>query len=463
MEEKHFINRDNEKAAILKALDNKGPELIIIYGRRRIGKSRFLREIAKIKSIKLITMLEDTDYQINLVKVARIIEENLNLPSFKPQNFRELFEALPSRSVLVLDEYSYIASATAEFQAIWEEVVKPKAIKLILSGSMIRVMEDLNYSLSSPLYGRATQIIKMLPLQINHVKQWYGARAKFEDCLQTYFAIGGVPRYLEIITKPGLSGIKSSFFSKDSLFLREGKLLLKESFPKSDVIPKIFYTVASGETEASKIASKSGVKASEVSKYLSLLIDYGFVEKKFPLMTGGKKDVQFYPADAFMAFWMRFIWPHYSEIDLGFTARAEEFFDKDFNGYSGLKFEKAVLNMIYLYPQLIPHHFTRIGNQWGRVPNTKGQTYEIDLLALDSAGKQISCIECKWQNKVNALTVASQLNAKLNFCDWVGNYEKFYIIIFAKSFSKKIDVHEGKTVLCYALQDLVRTLSTSKN
>ena len=169
MEEKTFINRNDEKALILKALSNKGAELIIVYGRRRVGKSRFLREIAKEKKINLITMLEDSDYDTNLAKVSRTIEEKLNLPSFKPKNFRELFQAIPEGSIIILDEYSYIAAAaTAEFQGIWEEIIKPKAIKLILCGSMIRVMEDLNYSLSSPLYGRATQIIKMLPLKINY-------------------------------------------------------------------------------------------------------------------------------------------------------------------------------------------------------------------------------------------------------------------------------------------------------
>lgn len=443
----------------MSALKRKGAELIILYGRRRVGKSRLLREAAKTAGVDVFVMLEEADYGTNLGKVSGAVMRRFNFPSFSPASFRELFNALPDGSTLVLDEYSYLAESTGEFQTIWEEIAKPKGIKLVLSGSMIRIMEDLNYSLKSPLYGRATKIIKLMPLSFAHVREWYG-NASLENVLNVYFCVGGVPRYLEIIETPALDGVKNAFFSKNGLLLREGKLLLKESFPSSVLIPRVLFSVAGRVSEASKIANSVQLKANEIGKYLAMLSDYGFVEKKYPVFGGGKKDVRFYPADRFFGFWARFVWPYYGEIDNGSAKEAIDNVENNFGAFSGLEFEKVITEIMREHPEIAPFHFDKLGRQWGRIPQSfkperGNDQYEIDICAANEKTRDILFAECKWRDKVDAKKVAGELNEKSKFVDWNhAEKRKETLAIFAKSFSARIPDFEGKPVLCFDLKDL---------
>ncbi len=446
----------------MSALKRKGAELIILYGRRRVGKSRLLREVAKTAGVDVFVMLEETDYGTNLGKVSGAVMKRFNFPSFSPTSFRELFNALPDGSTLVLDEYSYIPKSTGAFQAIWEEIAKPKGIKLVLSGSMIRIMEDLNYSLKSPLYGRATKIIKLMPLSFSHVREWYG-NASIEDVLNVYFCVGGIPRYLEIIETPSLDGIKNAFFSKNGLLLREGKLLLKESFPSSVLIPKILFSVAGGVSEASKIANSVQLKANEIGKYLAMLSEYGVVEKKDPGFGGVKKDVRFYPADKFFGFWSRFVWPYYGEIDNGSAKEAIGNFEKNFGAFAGIEFEKAIIEIMQEHPEIVPFHFDKLGRQWGRIPQSfkperGNDQYEIDVCAANEKTRDILFVECKWRENMDAKKVAGELNGKSKFVDWNTENRKETLAIFAKSFSARISDFEGKPVICFDLKDLKRIM-----
>ena len=459
MEEKNFIDRIEELSKLREALERKGAELIILYGRRRIGKSRLLKEAERKTKNAIFVMMEDADYSTNLKKFSEAVAKNRGLPSFSPKSFREAFESINEMAVVFIDEYSYIGNATGEFQAIWEEVAKPKKIKLLLSGSLVRVMEDLNYSLKSPLYGRATMIMKVNPLAFQHVIGWYGEKSGLEKVFQTYFSVGGVPRYLEIIEKPGKEHIMGAFFSKNGLLLREGKLLLKESFPSSNIFPKILFSIAGGATEATKIANETQLKANEISKYLAILADYGFVEKRYPLLDAGKKDTRFYVADNFFAFWALFVWPHYTDLDAGANENALDYFSRGFDEYSGAMFEKTILEILRMKQGLAGVKFTSIGRQWGRFKGERGKnTYDIDILAVNRQTKEALFGECKWSKNVDALQIAHEINGKTKYVKWNDLERKEILAVFAKSFSRKISELDGKPVKCFDLEDIQKII-----
>ena len=320
-------------------------------------------------------------------------------------------------------------------------------------------MEDLNYSISSPLYGRATCIIKVMPLRLDHVLAWYGSDSDIESVMDVYFTVGGIPRYLELIPIPSIESIKACFFSKDSLLLREGKLFLKESFPSSLVIPKILVAVVRGITEATKIADAVQVKPSEISKYLGLLCDYGFIEKRFPVAGGGKKDVRFYPRDRFFAFWSRFIGPFYNEIESDVILPAVSLFEQEFTTHHGYQFESTVLEIILDHPDFLGFTYTRAGRQWGRIhekykPEPGKNVYEIDICLLDDDNQQICVAECKWKDNVDASKIIKNLVTKIKYIDWHGDQRLEFFAIFAKSFSTKIHEFGGNDVKCIDLMDI---------
>ena len=437
MEEKLFINRVDELTLLKRSLDEKGAELIILYGRRRIGKSRLLLELRKHRKIDVFVVMEESDYKTNLKKLSDAFAKSFQYPSFAPSSFKEAFEHLPKNAVVVIDEFSYLYNASGEFQAIWEEIAKEKELKIILSGSLIRIMEDLAFSLGSPLYGRATKVVKLSPLRVEHVIEWFSHK-NIEDVLKVYFSVGGVPRYLEVLQTPSEERLKEEFLSKNGLLAKEGKLLLKESFPSSLIYPKILFSIAKGVTEASKIANETNVKASEVSKYLSVLIDYGLVEKRFPLSAGGKKDVRFYMADRFFSFWSLFVWPFYNDIDAGFTLGVVTNFEKRFSLYCSKEFEKLILEIISTHCKKLFFSPSMIGRQWGKVMNSESHdTYEIDAVALNEETKEILFVECKWKKNVDAHALFEDLKEKAKNVQWNINDRKETYALFAKSFKRK--------------------------
>ncbi|MFH0875807.1 MAG: ATP-binding protein [archaeon] len=435
MEDKLFIDRKEELKQLNDALNRTGPELIIIYGRRRIGKTRLLNQI----KTDILVMLEETDYSSNVKKMAEAVSIKYNYPSFNPQSFTEIFKNIPEKQVISLDEFSYL-SGFGEFQAIWEEICKKKWHKLILCGSLIRVMEDLNYSLKSPLYGRATQIVKVMPLSFPYVVEWYEKR-EIAEIMQTYFCVGGIPRYLEVITKPYLLDIENAF-GKNGLLLREGKLLIKENFPSSILFPKILSAISNGITEATKIANFAEIKSSQISKYLSVLIDYGYIEKRFPVLGGGKKDARFYLADKFFAFWSRFIWPFYSEIENGKPIDLGE----KLNAYFGVQFENLVIEIAH---GLFTDMYDKAGRQWQK-------DVELDLVCTNEKHNAILFGECKWQDNVNPEAIMALLRQKAKQILWNNETRTEKYAVFAKSFKKRI---EGKEILLFDLKDIEKKIS----
>lgn len=450
MEEKKFIGRTNELSLLKKALERKGSELIILYGRRRVGKTRLLQELSKQIKIDVSIMLEETDYITNLRKVAYAIAERFGFPSFSPTSFRDAFSQLPERTTIILDEFSYLGSASAEFQAIWEEVAKKKEVKIILCGSFIRIMEDLAFSMKSPLYGRATEVIKLMPLSFDEVCMWYKG-AKIEDIIRVYFAVGGIPRYLELVEKPGEKFLEDAFFSQNSILLREGKLLLKEAFPASTVFPRIMFAIASGETEATKIANKSDLHGAEVSKYLSILEDYGFVRKRFPVLGGGKKDVRFFIADRFFGFWVLFVQPFYGEIEAGNTDNALSDFEKKKKYFYGREFESLVEELFLRRKEFIPFSAKKVGKQWWK---KQKETYEIDVVCSNEETKEILFCECKWEEKVKPIPVLLALENKMRNLDWQESKRKESIVLFAKSFTEKPKKWNSIPVQCFDMKDV---------
>jgi len=420
MEAKPFVGRRDELKLLFDSLQRAGPELIIVYGRRRVGKSRLLEELSRKRVIDISVMLEEADYNTNLLKFSRILSQKYNYPSFSPVSFRDAFSNIPEGASIIIDEFSYI-SATSEFQAIWEEVCRKKNHKLILCGSMIRTMEDIAYSIKSPLYGRATTILKLLPLRFSEVLEWY-PKSDIRDVIETYFCVGGIPRYLELLPVPGQKEVIDSFISKNSILLREGKLLLKESFPSSEIYPKIMFALARGYTAPVKIANEIKIPAQQISKYLQILSDYGFAERRMPFLGGGKKDVRYYMADVFFDFWIRFVWPAYNEIESGNMILPSK---ENLNTYFGRRYE-----------QVIKELYHGSGMQWGK-------NYEIDILLKD--GNDFLVIECKWQDDVDAVLVLE--NMKESSKNLPAGNKKY--IIYSRSFKRTT-----KEANCYSLHDL---------
>ncbi len=458
---RHFINRE-EELEILEKEWKKENAFVIVYGRRRIGKTRLIEEFLKDKEGIFYTA-EDVSKAVQINEFKNIVAEYLNdtfLKEQKIEEWRYLFSYLErvleknKKFYIWIDEFSYIVKNSLEITSILQNFIdrflRKSKIFFIISGSLFGIMNEKVLSYSSPLYGRRTRDILLTSLDFYSSQRFVNYR--FDDKIKLYLTIGGVPEYLLIANqyKNYEEFIKYEFFRKNGYFFRETYFLLSREFKEIKTYFSILAAISLGNTTSTTIANFVGIKTREIYPYLENLITYGFVNKIEAL--SGKKSI-YTIKDVFFDFWFNFVYKYRNSIEI------DNFFPKEeeLNKYFGKRFEIFVMeNILNFFPDL-----TIVKRDWGKIPKTK-ETYEIDVLALNEKTKQILFAECKWQSRVNAKKICKDLAEKANYVQWHNESRKEIFAIFAKSFSKKINEFEGKKVYCFDLKDLEKLLIKKK-
>ena len=442
-----FINRKGE----LEKFSQLG-KLNIIFGRRRVGKTRFLKELLKekIKNKEAVYLLAiNKDLNTNLKRFSDSISKLYNIPGLDFKNFKEMFEFLETRKetkIVAIDEFGYLIShgLLPEFQEIVDDVIKHK--KLILTGSSISLMETSFLEYGSPLYGRVDKILHLQPLKFKYLFEWFKGLA-FEDLLKIHAVTGSIPRYLEFFNKKEKieSQIIKNFFSQTFLFY-DARKLLEEELRETERYFSILEAISKGKNSLNEIKNFTHIEYQSLPFYIQKLRRLKIINKISPLL--GKTRSIYKMVDNYYSFWFGFIYPYEDEIDSEFNENAIHEFEKNFNAYLGFVFEDVCKELI---KELRFFNYTKLGKWWHK-------DKEIDILAINDSNKEILACECKWQHRINAAKVAKEIVEKLSYVDWHNKKRKESLAIFAKSFSKRITSYEGRKVYCYDLRDLEKVL-----
>ena len=463
-----FVNRTEELEILENEYRKNSANLIIIYGRRRIGKTRLIEEFLKNKPDFIYYLASDEKEELQIKELKERIARFLNDDFLLAQEIREwktLFDYIKKvwpkekKIVFVIDEFSYLIknnkSITSYIQNLWDSFFSKTRTKLILCGSILKLMIENVLGYGSPLYGRRTSDLLIEELKICDIARFLNT--DFENALKFWSVLGGVPKYLEQVDEKNFNKFLAKILSKKSFFYREGYYLMTEELKDIATYLNILRALAEGNTKVNEISNFTGIEQKKLYPYLEILQSINFVRKEEPIF--GKRRMLFYINDNFLDFWFRFIHKNRSEIEL-------EMFDtgkikNEINSFIGKKFELFCRSCLNL---LIDKNFTKIGKQWGRIKGLpKGEnTYEIDILAINEKTKEILACECKWQSRVNAEKVCAELLEKLSHVDWHKNERRESLAIFAKSFSKRIESFEGRKVYCFDLRDMERVVKKSQ-
>lgn len=395
-----FIDRKDELRLLRRNLAGGG--LIIVYGRRRVGKTELLKQLPKknkiyylVKEQPLGRALEELNYKLaKELGDAELFKNPLNTPE-------KLFAYLADKKIVfILDEFPLLAKYK-EFLGYLQEFLdnKPRAT-VILCGSYISAMEKIK-DYSSPVYGRRTTSLKVSPLSFACLKDFFSHSSR-EELVKVYGALGGVPEYLWKYQPSFNSFVKDNFFQSNTYLFSEAEFLLRYELRDLSVYNSILKAIAAGYTRLGEIAQKSYIDKSAIVKYLNILISLDIVKKERPYLSNQKKKLKergalYFLADNYFNFYYTFVYPFKEEIVLGISRPAEEYFRKNFNVYLGHIFEdiaKQFLQKVY---------GSSFGRQWGVIRRTeKGKTlseiYEIDLLSVDESRKVIRAFEVKWRD-----------------------------------------------------------------
>ncbi len=452
-----FINRGSELKFLEKKYVKDSAQMIIIYGRRRIGKTELIKKFIQKKESLYFLCTRDSLLE-NARDLKRKFYELTGKEYFlelETNSFFDLFkyftDEINDRKVVVaFDEFPYLIEMekgiTSVFQKIWDELLKDTRIFLILCGSSIGMMETEVLGYKSPLYGRRTGEWKVEPFTFKEVTKMFTYST--EEYIKVYSVFGGTPFYLAQID-PALSteeNIKEKILTKGEILYNEPNILLKQEFREPRIYTLILKYLSLGYNSHGKLASVTGIEKGNLSKYLSVLEETRLIKYILPL--GRRKRGIYVTNDTFFNFWFRFVYPNLSDLEIGLVDDVFSRILSLLNSYYGVMYEKLILDLIRTKNISLPFSVHEVKKWWH-----KGR--EIDVVALNAETKEILFVECKWKDDVNAERVLADLKGKAEHVLWFNTSRTEHFAVFAKSFSRRSD-----DCLCFDLNDLERILES---
>ncbi|MFA5528945.1 MAG: ATP-binding protein, partial [Peptostreptococcales bacterium] len=341
------------------------------------------------------------------------------------------------KKVVVIDEFPYLVKTNPAFPSIlqnaWDEIMKDNNVMLILCGSLIGMMQKHALSYESPLYGRRTAQIRLLPLTFPNV--YSAQRASFEKAVEQYAVTGGVPKYLEFFQSDEdlLKQIKAVVLSKNGFLYEEPNFLLKDEVQAATNYFSIIKTIADGNHKLGKIAGVLGLESSALTPYLSTLGDLGFITKDTPITEKNPEKSRkglYFISDNFVRFWFRYVYPYKGELELDNTQIVINEIGKDFvQKFVAFSYEDICKSIFaeLCRKQAIAFTPSRIGSYW---LNDSDNDTQIDVAAADYQHKLLFVGECKYHTKPVDAPVYFALEEKVRSSADIHTVFKDYRILY---------------------------------
>jgi len=434
-----FIDREKELNSLNDCWASKEPQLIVIYGRRRIGKTELIKQFIKDKP-HIYFLSQQISEQENLKMLGKLVGEHFDDLILMDKGFDSwamFFEYLRKhareRLILTIDEFPYLAESnkgiSSIFQAGWDEYLKKLPVFLILCGSSIAMMEREVLISKAPLYGRRTGQIMLKPFGFYEASEFF-PELIFEEKLKYYSVMGGNPSYLNRID-PKISfekNIASSILSPASPLYSEVEFLLREELREPRKYLAILKAIALNKTRISEIVNETGFEKTILHKYLFVLEDLHLIHKEYPVteknLLKSKKGL-YRLEDQFFKFWFRYVLPNRSKIEEGKPELVLESINLDINTLVAENYEVVARQIIRKAEDKI-FSFDKVGRWWDR-------NEEIDLIAMNEKENKIIFGEVKWSNKPVGVNILEDLKRKVELVEWGRGKRKEYYCLFSKS------------------------------
>lgn len=417
-------------------------EFVVLYGRRRIGKTELLREFSKNKSHVFYSCKETIDAEQLELFSKKLLKDNPianYLKSFS--TWEDAFAFIndlqtKEKKLVIIDEFPYMvmnnSSIPSIFQNLWDETLKNENVMIVLCGSSMSFMEKNILSEKNPLYGRATGIYKINEVDV-FTSTLFFKNMNDEDKVIRYSILGGVPHYLnqfatELSTE---ENIKKNILTKGSILYNEVEFLMKQELRETSVYYTIIEAVAMGNTKLNEIYTKTQIDKAKISVYLKNLIKLNIIEKEYPVTEPIKKRVKvqgglYKLKNNYFKFYFRFVYPNISELEESDVDGVYEYMVEPFlNEYASYVFEDVCIQYMRKLnkKQSLSFRYSKIGRWWKK-------QIEIDILAMDNNENGIFG-ECKWKNSKMNKNDLERLREKSLAVE--EHFESKYYYLFSRS------------------------------
>ena len=439
----NFVDRIEETARLRDALSREKFSLVVVYGRRRLGKSTLIKRVLSDGDVYFLADRSEGQHQrILLAKVvAQVFPDfdKLVYPDWESL-FRAVNYRTDKRFTLCLDEFPYLVEQSPELPSVLQKLVDEKQLKynLVLCGSSQNMMYGLFLDSTAPLYGRADEIMRLTPIRLPYIQEALNLDAV--SAVEEYAVWGGVPRYWELReNRNSLSdALWHNILSINGTLYEEPIKLFQDDVKDIVKTSTIMSYIGSGANRLSEIAARCNEPATNLSRPLKKLIDLGFLEKDVPFGIDEKnaKKSLYKIADPFMAFYYQFVVPNRSFIELGRRLPLEQALAAHFPEYVSMHWEKLCRDAVTgnMVNGIV---YGKAKRWWGPVLNEdkKPEQIEIDVMAESLDKKYLLVGECKWTNHENGKQLTAELLRKANLLPFAKNY-KILPVLFLKNAPK---------------------------
>jgi hypothetical protein len=440
-----FADREQELRFLENHCKTKTAELVVIYGRRRIGKTELALKFSKNKPHMyfLADRRPEKDLIHELTQRMGTYLQDESFAKLAIKDWIDLFQEFtkwnkPDKTIIIIDEFPMLIEANhaipSIFQKIWDQNLKNTPTMLILLGSSIAMMETEVLDYKSPLYGRRTGQWKLDPLKLFHLKPFF-PKYDHEQLVNVYSCLGGVPAYLQRFDpdKSFWENCEEKILKKGEFLYEEAEFLLREELREPRNYSSILKAIAQGAKSYGEILNLTNMDKSMLSKYTSVLEDLGFIKRTYPIGIKPKPRKGLYTiADNYLAFWFKYVFPNKTELETGNTDTVLSKIQEGFNTFLGHAFEQAASEFLTeaKRQKLLPFSFTAMGKWWFK-------NNEIDLIATDEEKHAVTFFEVKWSalSKQDCKKILGILKSKASIFRWDRKKEGFGII--AKKIAEK--------------------------
>ena len=436
-----FHCRQTELYELNKRYQKDNFECVVVYGRRRVGKTALINEFCKNKPTIFFSALNASSEE-NLVALSKAIFEKQYAGIEQAPVFSSYDAALSEitrmaeqeRLVFVIDEYPYLAKAeesvSSRLQHIIDHIWQKGKLFLILCGSSMSFMEYQVLGYESPLYGRRTAQFKIQALTYKEITAFHPTLEKEQQAL-LYGITGGIPHYINKleIEKDIDTALIENLFNSASYLFEEPENLLKQELREPAMYNSIISAIAGGASKLNEIATKVGVETGVCAKYIKVLQELGIVRRETPVTEKQGKKTIYLICDNFFRFWYRFVPQNVSAIQAG---RIEFIYDiamkQYFSNYMGLVFEQMCRDYLLRYAENLPILLSEIGQWWGTDARKKKEV-QIDIVGTPVEGKEYIIGSCKYKNEPVGV---DELELLQEYAAVFGYGTRYHYYIFSK-------------------------------
>jgi len=412
-----FIDRTADLAFLEAAWHRPEAQLLVVLGRRRIGKTALLRHFASRHTIVHYVATRLPEAQ-QLAELGEAVGVALGDPLLAENGFRDwrqvfgLVAAGRQRLALIVDEFPYLVEANPALpsllQRAWDDQLAAGQAWLVLCGSSVAMMERETLDARAPLYGRRTGQLRLGPLPFDAMRQFVPGY-HFEDAVRTHAVFGGIPHYLQLLdsSRSLTVNIRDVVLGAGAPLRDEVEFLLRQELVETRIYFGILAAIAAGKEKFGEIVNATHLPPGNVSKYLAVLQALCLVARDVPASEHDpdkSKRGLYRIADPFVRFWFRHVRRGWNRLETGQLELVLQDVAADLDHLAAAAYED-LCRQVVATGGLATRRWNRVGRWWNRFD-------EIDVVGFADDGGLLAG-EAKWSSRPVGVNILDELRAKV--------------------------------------------------